>query len=122
MEKINFNFIKGDTYSRGFKIENFEQTIEQVYFTVKEKSSDKNHVLQKTLNNGIKLDPNVSNRYILTIDADDTNDLKVNFNYVFDIQIVTAAMEDMTVKKTIVGGNLRLDDWDITSKRNEVSL
>jgi hypothetical protein len=28
----------------------------------------------------------------------------------------------MTVKKTIVGGNLRLDDWDITSKRNEVSL
>jgi hypothetical protein len=102
--------------------ENFEQTIEQVYFTVKEKSSDKNYVLQKTLNNGIKPDPNVSNRYILAIDADDTNDLKVNFNYVFDIQIVTAAMEDMTVKKTIVGGNLRLDDWDITSKRNEVSL
>lgn len=122
MEKINFNFIKGDTYSRGFKIENFEQTITEIYFTVKEKSSDKNYVLQKTLNNGIKPDPNVSNRYILTIDADDTNDLKVNFNYVFDIQLVAATIEDITVKKTIVGGNLRLDDWDITSKWNEVSM
>lgn len=119
MEKINFNFIKGDTYTRGFTIENFNAAINQVYFTVKEKSSDKNYVLQKTLNNGIKLDPNVSNRYILTIDSDDTNDFKVNYDYVFDIQIVIDSTPS-PIKKTIIGGNLTLDDWDITSKANEV--
>lgn len=115
MEKINFNFIKGDTYTRGFTIEGFPLEIEQIYFTVKEKSSDKKYVLQKTLNHGIEADPNIPNRYTLTIEADDTNDFKTNYNYIFDIQIVASP-----IKRTIVGGNLRLDDWDITSKINEV--
>ena len=114
MEKVNFNFIKGDTYTRGFTID-LDFPINQVYFTVKEKSSDKRYLLQKRLTNGIELDPEVPNRYVLTIDADDTNDFKVNTNYVFDIQIVTDSM-----KRTIVGGYLRLEDWDITSKVNEV--
>lgn len=120
MEKINFNFIKGDTYTRGFTIENFELTIEQVYFTVKEKSTDRMYVMQKTLNKGIELDPDASNRYILTIQADDTNDFKTNYDYVFDIEIVTTPVKGSVIKKTIIGGNLTLDDWDITSKVNEV--
>ena len=115
MEKINFNFVKGDTYSRGFTIEGFDFPITQVYFTVKEKPSDKNYVIQKVLNKGIELDPDVPNRYVLTIEADDTNKCKTNFNYVFDIQIVGES-----IKRTIIGGNLRLEDWDITSKENEV--
>ncbi len=115
MEKINFNFVKGDTYLRGFTIEGFDILIEQVYFTVKEKSSDRNYMFQKTLGNGIEVDPENPNRYVLTIEADDTNDFKTNYNYVFDIQIVAE-----TIKKTIIGGNLRLEDWDITSKANEV--
>ena len=115
MEKINFNFVKGDTYSRGFTIEGFENAITQIYFTVKEKSTDKNIALQKTLNNGIDLDPDNPNRYILVIEADDTNNFKTNFNYVFDIQIVSGS-----IKKTIIGGYLKLSDWDITSKVNEV--
>ena len=120
MEKINFNFIKGDTYTRGFTIENFDLTIEQVYFTVKEKSSNKNFILQKTLNNGIERDQKVPNRYIITIDADDTNDFKVEYDYIFDIEIVTAPIKGKAIKRTIIGGNLTLDDWDITSKVNEV--
>lgn len=115
MEKVNFNFVKGDTYTRGFTLENFELAIEQVYFTVKEKSSDKNYVLQKRLTNGIEVDTENPNRYVLTIEADDTNNLKVNYEYVFDIQIVTES-----IKKTIIGGNLTLEDWDITSSVNEV--
>jgi len=115
MEKINFNFIKGDTYARAFRIEGFELPINQVYFTVKEKSDNKYYVFQKTLNNGIVKDTEYPNRYIIIIEADDTNDLKTNYEYVFDIQIVTSL-----VKRTIVGGNLILEDWDITSKRNEV--
>lgn len=117
MEKVNFKFVKGDTYTRGFTIENFELPILQVYFTVKEKSSDKNYVLQKILGSGIKQDSDNPNRYILIIDADDTNNFKVNYDYVFDIQIVADS-----IKKTIVAGNLTLEDWDITSKANEVEL
>lgn len=115
MEKINFSFVKGDTYSRGFTIEGFEQPIIQVYFTVKEKTTDKNFVIQKLLNRGIEKDIDVPNRYVLTIEADDTNKLKTNYNYVFDIQIVTES-----IKRTIIGGYLKLEDWDITSKENEV--
>ena len=115
MERVNFKFIKGDTYARGFRIENFEMPIKEIYFTVKEKSSDKNFVLQKRLNNGIRPDAEVTNRFVLTIEADDTNDFKVEYEYVFDIQIVTD-----TMKKTIIGGYLTLEDWDITSKANEV--
>jgi len=115
MEKINFNYIKGDTYARGITIEGLDVPINQMYFTVKERSSDRNYVLQKKLSYGIIADEENPNRYVLLIDADDTNDLKTNFNYVFDIQIVTD-----TFKKTIVGGNLKLEDWDITAKRNEV--
>lgn len=115
MKKINFNFVKGDTYSRGFTIDGLEIPINQVYFTVKEKSSDKNYVLQKRLTNGIEVDAENPNRYVLTIEADDTNNLKVNYDYVFDIQIVTES-----IKRTIIGGNLTLEDWDITSSVNEV--
>lgn len=115
MERINFNFVKGDTYSRGFTIEGFEQPIKQVYFTVKEKSANKNYVIQKRLTKGIELDREIPNRYILTIEADDTNNMKTNFNYVFDVEIVTDS-----IKRTIIGGYLRLNDWDITSKENEV--
>lgn len=115
MEKINFSFVKGDTYSRGFTIEGFEQPITQVYFTVKEKTTDKNFVIQKLLNRGIEKDIDTPNRYVLTIEADDTNKLKTNYNYVFDIQIVTES-----IKRTIIGGYLKLEDWDVTSKENEV--
>ena len=115
MEKINFNFVKGDSYSRGFIVDNFPLSITQMYFTVKEKSSDRNFVIQKRLNQGIIKDTDTANRYILSIDPSDTDDLKVNTNYVFDIEIIAGSY-----KKTIIGGNLKLDDWDITSKKNEV--
>jgi hypothetical protein len=115
MEKINFNFVKGDSYSRGFTVDNCPLSITQIYFTVKEKSSDRNYVIQKRLNNGISKDQDITGRYVLTIDPSDTDDLKVNTNYVFDIEIIAGSF-----KKTIIGGNLRLDDWDITSRKNEV--
>lgn len=115
MVKINISFIKGDTFTQGFTISNFNLEIDKIYFTVKEKTTDKNYVLQKRLGEGIESDPEVENRYTLNIDADDTNNMRTNFNYVFDIEIVSG-----NYKKTVIGGYLRLEDWDITSKVNEV--
>jgi hypothetical protein len=73
MEKININYIKGDTFSQGFTLCNCQFEIDKIYFTVKEKTSDKNYVLQKRLGEGIEPDPETEHRYILNIDADDTN-------------------------------------------------
>lgn len=115
MLKSNFKFIKGDTFSQGFTISNFDLDIDKLYFTVKEKTADKNYVIQKRLNNGIEKDPDTEDRYILNIDADDTNNLKTGFEYIFDIQMVSG-----NYKKTIIGGYLTLEDWDVTSKENEV--
>lgn len=115
MEKINLSFNKGDTFSKGFTIENFPLNITQIYFTIKEKPSDRNFVLQKTLENGIEIDTEKENRYVLTLEADDTNDFKANSQYVYDIELVSDSY-----KKTIVAGYLTLEDWDITSKANEV--
>lgn len=115
MIKTNLSFIKGDTFTQGFTISNFNLEIDKIYFTVKEKTADKNYVIQKRLNEGIEKDPEVENRYTLNIDADDTNNLKTNFNYIYDIEIVSG-----DYKKTIIGGYLKLEDWDVTSKVNEV--
>jgi hypothetical protein len=115
MIRENLKFIKGDTYSRGIIIEGLKTPIEQIYFTVKNKSSDKHYLIQKRLIHGIEQDPDNPNRYVVIIEADDTNDMKVNYNYVYDIEIIT-----LTMKRTIIAGNLRLEDWDITSKANEV--
>lgn len=115
MEKINFQFVKGDTYSKGFIIDGIGETIKEIYFTVKENSSDKSYVIQKKLTQGIELDPLITNRYVLTIEPNDTDNMNTNYNYVFDIEIVTES-----IKRTIIGGNLILDDWNITSVFNEV--
>lgn len=115
MIKENFNFVKGDSYSKGFIIEGLDMPIKKIHFTVKEKSSYKKVLIQKTLENGILTDLDNPNRYIVILNPEDTEKLKVNLNYVFDIQIDTD-----TMKKTIVGGYLKLDDWDITNKANEV--
>lgn len=115
MIKQNFKFIKGDTFSQGFTISNFDFDIDKIYFTVKEKTADKNYVIQKRLNEGIEKDPDTEDRYILNIDADDTNDLKTDFTYMYDVQIVSGKY-----KKTIIGGYLTLEDWNVTSKENEV--
>lgn len=116
MVRVDLNFIKGDTYSRGFTIENCKFNITQIYFTVKEKPSDKNYVIQKRLNAGITQDANQDNRYVLVISPEDTDNLKTNTNYVFDIEITSAV-----IKKTIVGGYFKLEDWDITCEANEVA-
>lgn len=114
MEKVDLKFIKGDTFLKGFVIENYEPEITQLYFTVKEKTTDKKFVIQKRLNEGIKRDEDNPNRYILTIDPSDTDNLKVKTNYVYDIQLVG------DIKRTIIGGYVYLEDWDVTSKVNEV--
>ena len=75
--------------------------------------------------------PNIVKNNLIQIEKDDIKaifdylfgykrNFKVDYEYVFDIQIVAAPIKETIVKKTIIGGNLILSDWDITSKVNEV--
>ena len=112
MEEVKFEFYRGDTYSRDFSISGISSDITKVYFTVKENVEDKKAVLQKTLGNGIVLThedkENIIKYYNLTICCTDTDNLKVDLDYVFDIEIHMPGTSDKPIKKTIITGTLRL--------------
>lgn len=107
-----FEFRKGDTYSRDFTISGYESEISKVFFTVKNNSSDKRYVLQKTLNHGITLVDNTDNirTYNILINATDTDDMKVGYDYFFDIEIVSPGVGTELIKTTPVIGTLRLKE------------
>ena len=109
MENIIFEFYRGDTYTRDFIIKGWSLPISNVYFTVKERVDNKKACLQKMLNNGIVLvdTSEEGNTYNLRICCTDTDCLKVNTDYVFDIEI-HSVIEEETIKRTIATGTLRL--------------
>lgn len=110
MENVVFEFYRGDTYTRDFTIEGWEMPIDKVYFTVKENVEDKKFVLQKTLDNGITLvdDENNVKTFNLKIACIDTDKMKANVDYVFDIEIHSLGFEGEVIKKTIATGTVRL--------------
>ena len=110
MENVLFEFYRGDTYSRDFDITGFSLPIEKVFFTVKENLEDKKFALQKTYGDGISLvnEEGDTRTYNLTICCVDTDKMKADFDYVFDIEIHSPIIGDMPVKRTIITGTLRL--------------
>jgi len=124
MIETNFGFRIGDTYERNFAILKYTSDIDEVYFSVKKSDDDKKVILQKTLDNGITLMDDIledgvrKRTYQLWIDADDTEDMKVDVEYPFDIEIVTEK-EDTDIKRTIIKGTVTLSAAT-TRKWNEV--
>ena len=105
MTGVIFEFYRGDTYERDFKISNLKREITKVYFTVKQTEDCKGACLQKTLNNGIVIvdEDETSKTFNLLINATDTDEMKTDTDYPFDIEIHCG-----DIKKTIVTGVLRL--------------
>lgn len=110
MENVLFEFYRGDTYSRDFSIEGWNEEISKIYFTVKEKVENKRAVLQKTLSDGITLveDENGVKTYNLTICSTDTDKMKADYEYVFDIEMHSPGVNNTVIKKTIITGTLKL--------------
>lgn len=125
MIETNFEFFIGNTYERNITISNYDDDIDEMYFSVKKSDSDKRVVLQKTLDNGITLmsDETIDDvryrTYQLVIDSDDTEGMKPDVEYPFDVKIVTIKDED-EIKETIVKGNVTLSAAT-TRVWNEVS-
>lgn len=119
MEGIIFEFYRGDTYTRDFCISGYKSSIDNVYFTVKESEQNKFAVISKKLNEGITVvdKDEDSTTYNLLIKCTDTNDLKVNFPYVFDVEIITNTA-DGDIRKTIMKGTITLKA-NVTQPCNE---
>ena len=129
IDNVLFEFRKGDTYSRDFTITDYELPISKVFFTVKNNSSDKRYVLQKSLiingqiieSNGITLVSDEDNvkTYNILINATDTDDMKVDYDYFFDVEIVSPGVGTDEIKQTLMVGTLRLKEV-ATQTVNEV--
>ena len=109
VEGVIFEFYRGDTYSRDFSISGWSHSIDNVFFTVKENVANKRFCLQKKLGEGITLmdEENGIQVYNLSICSTDTDKLKTDVDYSFDIEIHSNVGND-TFKKTIIAGILRL--------------
>lgn len=118
MTNAKFEFYIGDTYTRDFTISGYSSEISEVFFTVKKNVSDKHAALQKTLSDGgINLVDEVydgegnilSRTYNILINANDTENMKPDIDYVFDIEIVTPELVE-NIKKTIMTGTFKLNN------------
>ena len=108
MKKINIEFPKEHTYQRNIIISNCDLDITQIYFTVKEKPNSKYIAIQKKIGAGIELmDIDSNNKtYQLTITPDDTEKLKTDYNYGYDITI--RGGQNNFYKDTLVIGSFKL--------------
>ena len=111
LQNIVFEFFRGDTYTRDFAISGWSLPISEMYFTVKENVENKKVLVQKTLNNGITLvDENEEGKktYNLSICCTDTDNMKIDKDYVFDIEMHSLGTNGEVIKKTIITGVVRL--------------
>ena len=114
--KENFSFWRGDTFSQNITIKNCLEDITEIYFTVKETYDDKKYVIQKTLKKGgiVYLDTTEDGvKYNLLINATDSDLMKVDTEYVYDMQVVSE-----TTKVTVLKGTITLEA-DVTRTINE---
>lgn len=111
----NFEFYRGDTYSRNIVLENVTVPLDELYFTVR--SNDKAKVLiQKKLGRGLEIVSIEDNTYriLLTIEATDTDNMQADFEYFYDLELISGSK-----KRTILEGTVILAT-DYTRTRNEV--
>ena len=90
MNTKNFTLTRGDSLEFRLNFLNAAQEPDELYFTVKDKSSDTTFVIQKTLDDGItKVSDEESDviSYDVYVHHTDTSDLKL-LNYIFQILAV----------------------------------
>lgn len=113
---MDFEFIRGDTFSFKFKLVDSADNIlkltgeDELYFTVKNNYNQTNIVLQKRYSNGDIV--NKGDYYFITLGHEDTAKLKYG-SYVYDIELVSGELV-----KTLILGNIELTD-EVTFKANE---
>lgn len=115
MEKVDLSLYKGQTYQRNFTISGLSLDITQLYFTVKESTDNKNIALQKKIGDGITLMDYTDGvyTYLLELNTNDTENLKADFDYGYDI-----TLKSNDIKVPIVMGKFVISPV-YTRKRDE---
>lgn len=111
----NFEFYRGDTFTRNIVLENVRFPLDELYFTIR--STDKAKiVVQKKLGKGLEVVSHTDTTYrvLLTIDSTDTDGMMTDFEYFYDLELISGRQ-----KKTILEGTIVLAT-DYTRTRNEV--
>lgn len=110
MKDVSLEFFRGDTFTMDIILIGWELSVDKMYFTVKERESDKKATLQKALDNGITFVDETEDEktFNLNICCTDTEKMKAEFEYVFDIEIHSILEDGTVIKKTIATGILNL--------------
>ena len=109
MNNAKMEFVKGDTYTRDFTISGYNEEIDEIKFTVKNNESDKRPILQKSFEDGITIvsDEDGVKTYNLSIQANDTDDMKTDYDYYFAIKLFTNEIGG-DIETTAIKGTLTL--------------
>lgn len=114
----DLKIVRGDTglYKLNLKDQNGASIIlsdaGQIYFTVKENLEMSTCLINKKIGDGIVLGDD--NAYHITLNGEDTNDLKFK-SYYYDIQVMT----DAHTRKTVKRGHF-IVEYEVTCKNCEV--
>lgn len=92
-------FARGDYKSLSINVNGYAGKIENIYFTLKEKASSSEVLLQKKIGNGIEYSEEIK-KYVLKFEPKDTDNLEMNKTYGFDFEIYA---EKGNFKRTFTG-------------------
>lgn len=107
-------FPRGDHKSLTITVSGYAGTIEQIYFTLKDKASSDKALLHKKIGNGIEYSDEVG-KYVITFLPEDTDNLEMDKLYGYDCEVVA---EKGRLKKTFVGQFYLTKEY--THKKDEV--
>ena len=107
MDNVKFGFYRGDTYSRDFTIEGYENNIDDIHFTVKEVETDKFYYLnENTVNVDIEKD---KQEVIVNITNESKNpSLDIEKNGPDTAEVGAKIEYDISIRNT---GNTYLDNF-----------
>lgn len=108
--KENLEFHRGRTYTRDFIVTDFNDPIDEILFTACEDTANKHYCLRKSLNKGISLVDEGTDEnglfykvYNLLIEATDTDHMKAETEYGYDIVLYSG-----TQKHQLIEGSIKL--------------
>lgn len=105
--EIDFEFVRGDTFSFTFELEDFTEELDSCYFSCKENIAETTpYAFQKKLGDGIE--KVAENQYRVKLTREDTINMVVGLSYFHDVEI--GKNGDYL---TIISGQLKLKQ-DIT--------
>lgn len=110
LENVLFEFYRGRTYTRDFTITGYTDTVTEMYFSLCENVNNKNTCIQKTLSDGqitvvdtgTDAEGNTYTTYNLLLEATDTDRLKTDMPYYFDIAIISGTKKVEVMAGTMV--------------------